>query len=231
MTFAKFVIAGVAGLAAAIMPFSAAHGQLALSQLIVELQPAGHVREDIEVSNNGPERAYVSVEPAEIVAPGTSSEKRRQEPDPEKLGLLVTPARMILEPGQRKLVRVAAIAPVLDRERVYRVTVKPVVGALASDKSGLKILVGYDMLVLVRPAQPRPNVVASRDGNSLTFRNEGNVSVELTEGKQCDPSGKQCIELPGKRLYPAAEWRQPLKSAGPVEYSIKSAGQIVRNRY
>jgi P pilus assembly chaperone PapD len=116
-----------------------------------------------------------------------------------------------------------------DRERVYRVTVKPVVGGIESEESGLKVLVGYDVLVLVRPAQSNPNVTASRSGQRLSFSNSGNVSVELINGRQCN-SG-QCTELPGKRLYPGASWTVELNSDSPAEYTLRSPGRSDRRVY
>lgn len=218
----------LAGLTVAGQP---ARAELILSQLVIDLGQGSKQRDDIEIWNKSDERAYVAIDPSEIINPGKAGEIRHQEPDPEKRGLLVSPARMILEPGQRKLVRIAAIGPRQDRERVYRVTVKPVVGELASTTSGLKLLVGYDVLVLLRPTNSRPNVTASRSAGSLTFRNEGNTSLELIDGKQCDSSGKACDELPGKRLYAGAQWTQKLKSSFPVEYTILSNGRSVRRKF
>lgn len=209
-------------LASALMAASPAQADVVLSQLIVELKPGGDLRQDVDVWNNSPEPAYVAAEPREILRAGTPAQAARIEPDPEKLGLLVAPARMILAPGQHKLLRIAAIGPNGQRERVYRVTVKPQVGKLASDKSGLKILVGYDVLVLVRPADARPSVVAERSADSMTFSNDGNVSVELAQGRQCDSSGGSCTALPGKRLYPGARWTQPLKWPTKVQYDVIS---------
>ena len=80
-----------------------ASADLVLSELIVELQPAKQVRDDVEIWNNSPERSYVAVEPREILKPGLPSQSEKRDPDPQKLGLLVSPSRMILEPGQRKL--------------------------------------------------------------------------------------------------------------------------------
>jgi P pilus assembly chaperone PapD len=208
-----------------------ARAGLVLSQMIVDLQPGKASRQDIEVWNNSPDSAYVAVEPSEILHPGSKSETRRQDPNPESLGLLVSPARLVLEPGQRKLVRLASIAPASDRERIYRVTIKPMVGAIASDQSGLKILVGYDVLVLARPAQPRAEVVGTRSGDTMTFRNSGNVSVELIEGRQCVSASKVCSELAGKRLYPGVEWSLQLKPGSRPEYLLKSPGQSVRKMF
>lgn len=207
---------------------AAAHGELVLSELIVELQPGKHVRDDLEVWNNAPERAYVAVEPREIINPSLNSQRDRRDPDPEKLGLLVSPSRMILEPGERRLLRIASLAPGSDQEHVYRVTVKPVVGGVDAKDSGLKLLVGYDVLVLVRPAQPVTNVSAVRIGKKLTFKNMGNVSVEIVDGKQCNASQAECTKLPGKRLYAGTSWTAELGSDGPAEYTLKSPGRTDR---
>jgi P pilus assembly chaperone PapD len=219
----------IAALAALAVPASA-KAEIVLSQLVVDLGAKADQRTDIEVWNTSEERAYVAAEPSEIVDAGRPGEQRRTEADPEKRGLLVSPNRMILEPGQRRLIRLAPIGPRGMTERVYRVTVKPVAGELHSEASGLKLLIGYDVLVLLRPLETRPNLSAVRSGNRITFRNDGNASVELIDGKQC-AADKSCVELPGKRLYAGAEWNQDLKSAAPVEYSVVSGGQSVRKTF
>jgi hypothetical protein len=84
--------------------------------------------------------------------------------------------------------------------------------------------------VLVRPAAAHPSVTGTRTGNRLTLRNDGNVSVELVRGRQCDSSGKACRDLPGKRLYAGAQWTQTLPTAGRVDYMVMSpAGQNPRS--
>jgi P pilus assembly chaperone PapD len=208
-----------------------AHAELVLSELIVDLQPGKQIREDVEVWNNSPERSFVAIEPREIVDASLPTQKIHLDPDPEKLGLLVSPSRMILEPGQRKLLRIASISGSADREHVYRVTVKPVVGGIKSDDSGLKIVVGYDVLVLVRPAQPLANVTASRTGRTLSFTNMGNVSVEVIDGRQCSARHEQCTQLPGKRLYPGASWTVDLPTDQPAEYMLKSPLGTERKTY
>lgn len=224
------VAAAAAVLAAAIAP-SAAKAQIVLSNLVVELSAGKEARQDVEVLNNGADRAYVAVEPAEIVNPGTPSETRRTDPDPEKLGLLVAPSRMILEAGQRKLVRIAGLGAPSDRERIYRVTVKPVVGPISADQTGLKVLIGYDVLVIVRPARPQASISVTKSGDTVTFHNDGNVSVELEQGRQCDSSGKACSDLPGKRLYAGAQWATQVKPGNRPEYTLRSPGQAVRKTF
>jgi len=216
---------GFAGLAAP------ARAELVLSDLVVDLQPGKNSRKDIELWNNSDERSYIEITPAEIVNPGQSSELRREAPNPEQLGLLVSPNRMILEPGQHKVVRIAAIAMPIDRERVYRITVKPVVGDISEGQSGLKVLVGYDVLAMVRPGNPVSKISGGREGRTLIVRNEGNSSAELLNGKQCGSVDKSCSALAGKRLYSGAEWRLQLPGDGPVEYSVKLGDQLSTVRF
>ncbi len=207
-----------------------ARAELVVSDLVVDLAAGSEPRKDVEVWNNSDERSYVEIAPLEVLNAGTPQEQRVREPDPEKLGLLVSPARMILEPQQRKVVRFARIVPAVAKERVYRVTVKPVVGEVTGEQSGLKVLVGYDVLVLVRPSNPQPVVRASREGNTLVLRNEGNSSVELMNGRQCQVTAS-CVELPGKRLYAGASWSQQLPGTGPVEYLVKEGKQSKPARF
>lgn len=214
-------------MAAGLIIPTAAQADLKLSQLIVELQQGNKTRDDIEVWNDGPERAFIAVEPREIIHPGTSVQTDRRDPDPEKLGLLVSPARLILEPGQRRLLRVAALTPSAQQERVYRVTVKPVAGELKASASGIKVLVGYDVLVLVRPSAPSIGVSASREGGELILRNGGNASVELVDGQQCNVQ-KQCSPLGGKRLYAGASWTIHLLPGRSAEFMVKGPGKEER---
>ena len=209
-------------LLAALVHATPARAELAVSQLIVELKPGSSRAHDVELFNESPDRSYVSIEPRQVIDPGTPKERRIALPDPEKLGILVSPTRLILEPRQRRTIRVAAIGPETERERVYRVTVKPVVGDVAGSETGLKLLVGYDLLVLVRPRTIRPVVEAKRFGSRVVIANHGNSSVELAEGKQCDTQGA-CRPLPGKRLYAGASWEHSMPLSTSGEYRVRTA--------
>lgn len=198
-----------------------AQAEMVLSQVIVDLLPGKPPRDDIEVWNNGPERMYVAADPFEIVNPGTADEKRIPAKDPEQSGLLVAPQRLVLEPGERRLVRVAAIGERPASDRVFRVAIKPVAGAVTAEQSALKLFVGYDALVLVRPAAFTGDIVGTRAGKTLTLRNAGNTGQELFDGKQCDAAGQDCRDLPARRLYPGVTWQQTLPFDTPVTYKAK----------
>ena len=209
--------------ALALLPVAPASAELSVSQLVVELKPGAARAADIELYNDSEERSYISVEPREIIAAGLGQENPLLSPDPGKLGLLVSPTRLVIEPGQRRRLRIAAVGPVPPRERVYRVTVKPVSGEVSGTQSGLKLLVGYDLLVLVRPPAGKPQLEIDRKAGTLTIANRGAASVELAEGKQCDAQGNSCKPLPGTRLYAGASWAQQLPMPGAGEYRVRSA--------
>ena len=205
-----------------LIPAAPASAELVISQLVVELDSRSRTA-DVEVLNASSEQSFVAIEPREILSPGTEVEKPVVTPDPGALGLLVSPKRMILEPNQRRTVRIAALGEVPSRERVYRVTIKPVAGDISGSESGLKLLVGYDLLVIARPNVSEVNITVSRAGGDILFTNSGNSSVELIDGKHCDSGGANCRTLPSKRLYAGATWRQPVQRNRRGQYRVRSA--------
>lgn len=210
-------------------PAGPAMGEMVLSQVIVDLLPAKPPRDDIEVWNDGDERLYVSAEPFEIRAAGTPAETRSPAGTPEESGLLVAPQRLILEPGERRTIRIALIGERPPSDRVFRVAIKPVAGPVSASTDALKVFVGYDTLVLVRPEGPTSEIEGQRAGRTLTLRNTGNTAQELFDGRQCDASGADCRALPAKRLYPGATWEQALPFDAEVTYR-SSIGPEVRER-
>ena len=109
----RFYACACVALALPVAPLAA---QIQVSQLIVELQPGKHDRQDVDVGNGGTVRAFVEIDPREILNPGSAPESARTDPDPEKLGLLVSPARVVLEPGEHRLIRIATLPAIADRE-------------------------------------------------------------------------------------------------------------------
>ncbi len=220
-----------AGLALLLVATSTlARAGLSVAPVIVDVQPNQPPRTDIELFNDGTETLYVVVEPSRIDDPGDAGEKRIRLADPQALGLLATPNRLVLEPGQRKFVRIALLLPPGDADRIYRVTVKPVTGEVKSGETGLKILIGYDLLVIQRPAKPEASIVASRAGDTLTLKNTGNTNVELFQGQQCDPQ-RHCTPLPGHRLYAGVSWSVPIKPGLPIDYAVKVGTKITAQHF
>jgi len=212
---------------------------IGLSQVIVDFSNSRTLRDDIWVINDGTERAYVAIDPAEIVNPGLSDETRVSEPDPEKRGLLVTPTRIVLEPKQRRMVRLVVIGN-REAERIYRVKIHPVIAPEETDKTqqapkksgiGIKLLTGYDMLVIVRPLKPVAKVSARRQGSDLVFNNTGNTNALLLNGTQCNASGQDCKNLPAMRLYAGASKTITTPYQTPVSYEVMAGAKRNKQKY
>lgn len=211
---------------AAVSVASQLHAELLLETLVVELNDDDAGVEDVEIYNDGDERMFVSVEPSRIEKPGLTS-SRITDPDPEALGLLASPSKLILEPGQRKLIRLASLSNISDSEEVYRVLVRPVPAPDEPDQTGLNIMVGYDLLVLVRPEETKRALSGEIENGALTVRNLGNASLELLSGEVCtERTGDQCAPLPGKRLYADQSWTVPVEGAARVKYFVKYADGV-----
>jgi Mat/Ecp fimbriae periplasmic chaperone len=234
MTHARTSLRVGLGVAVAVLAaFSAAPARagLVLSKVVLDMHPGRPSFDDIEIWNDGSERMYVLAEAAEILAPGKPDQLRVLRPDPSVSGLLVAPQRVVLEPGQRRTIRVSAVAVRGASDRVYRVAIKPVAGPVSAEASALKVLVGYDTLVLYRPAIPSGDLVATREGRRLTIRNQGNTAVEIFDGKQCDAAKADCRKLIATRLYAGARVEQDLPFDTPVEYQVSDGRRTISKRF
>lgn len=222
-------------IAAALALPSVAAAEMLLDKVIIDFKQSTGQRSDIEVTNTGKENMYVLVEPAEILNPGTEGQSRVVHKDPRKLGLLVTPNRLVLAPGQAKLVRLSLLSRPTDRDRIYRVKIRPVVGELVASRTALKIIVGYDTLVIARPLKAGSELTGKREGRKLTLHNPGNSNVLIMEARQCKtkkaevkkpPAKRDCVSLPTRRLYAKQKWSIDLPLDLPAELKVRFATGI-----
>lgn len=225
-----------------------AHAQLSINKLWVEFERGALPRTDLVIRNDSKDRYYITVKAFEIVEPGTEKEARVELADPEQLGLLVTPNRLVLEPGAARSVRLVSLNHGLTRDRVYRVLVTPQIGSIEGvarpkqDESALavKLLAAYDVLVLARPEDPQPKIEATRTPGELTLRNVGNSNVLLSDGKVCPSEdarspgdGDACKTLESVRLYPGNVLKIPLARASDIvtmqeRYALKDNGKQIK---
>ncbi len=210
---------------AVITPLSPVSASMVLSEAILHFEPGKPLRKDIEVENVGDEILYVQVIPTIVKNPGTENEAREEIKDPRKAGLLVSPNKLVVPPKGRKLVRFVVLNQPTESDAVYRVTFKPISNAILPEENqvGVKIVIAYQVLVLVQPPKPEPDLVVKREGNILNFKNNGNTNVLLREGKQCPSetsTDEECEILRGNRLYAGNEWSVDLPLDQPVEYYL-----------
>jgi P pilus assembly chaperone PapD len=192
-----------------------------VNPVVVIFEPRAPQEVIITVTNSGDRVTYVTAQAREVMARGETDEKLRVDPDPTTLGLIATPARLVLESGERRGVRVVAINPPGPDDRVWRVKIAPVSGRLKSGQSGVAFLIGYDALIIQRAANPTVNISGTRAGKTLTLRNTGNSFAMISEIKHCT-APTQCTKLPDtKRLYGGQIWSVTLPDeGGGVEVSI-----------
>lgn len=207
-----------------------ADAQISVSEMVVDIMPDRPLH-DLVVGNAGDEVAYVEVEVIEIVNPGTPEQTFIEGRAPAESGLLATPNRLVLNPGERALVRIAPVSRLPDRDRVYWVRVRPVVGAIESETSVIHVLFGYDVLTIVRPPTVEVAYSVERIGTTIRAVNHGNTMVELAYGEQCDAEGVNCVEAPGKRLYAGLEWSAELTRDAPVQYTVTEVDETFKQEW
>ncbi|MDY6943404.1 MAG: fimbria/pilus periplasmic chaperone [Pseudomonadota bacterium] len=222
MGFYKNMAIAIGGLLF-VMSVGPVFGEMALNRAIIDFVPGSSNREDVEIQNTGTDPLYVNVSVFEVMSPGLSAETRVELNDPNQLDLLVSPRKMVIQPGAIRLMRVVNLTPPGERERIYRVNVTPAVGELTREQAGLKLIVGYELLVIVRPTNPKPLLDVNRRDNVLSVRNRGNSNVLFFNGELCSPAGT-CVPLPTKRIYAGASWTLTLTASGEVRYYQQTMG-------
>ncbi|MGY8996679.1 MAG: fimbrial biogenesis chaperone [Alphaproteobacteria bacterium] len=209
---------------------SQVQAQVSVSRLIIDIGPDSE-REDIVVGNIGEEVAYVEIEISEYLNPGTPEETVVVRDSPRELGILASPNRMVLQPGEKAILRLAVIERPDDIDRVFKITVTPVVGEIESSENAIKFVYAYGLVIILRPADPQPNVTVSRDGRMLSAVNAGNTMVQFGFGVQCDPTGANCVDIANKRVYPNSTWEYELAYDTPVTFKVKTMAEVIESTY
>lgn len=211
---------------------TASHADMSLDRSILVFDTDTAPRQDVEITNSSGENLYLETEILLVSQPGTEQETREQVLDPDAIELLVTPARMIVPPGARRLLRVVYLGDPPEVDRIYRVNVRPVVGQVEADATAVKVIVAYQLLIIIRPDNPQPELVWQREGRQLEFSNRGNSNILLFNSVQCPPAGGDCVDLnTARRLYAGNDWSLELPFDAPVEFTTGVGQRNVRQRF
>lgn len=201
-----------------------------VTSAIVEFSKDTPPQQDIEIISRSRDNDYIVAELIEVINPGASNEIRRPVTDAAQSHLLVTPDRTILGGGSRKTIRFVLLKPLDDQEHIYRVAIKPVVkGVENNSQIGLKILLGYEILVILRPQEMKPSYQVVRQGNSLTLTNNGNTNIVLQNGQQCT-AANQCSMSPTIRSYAGQSVTETLPYNTAVSYSVWNGQEVVEKQ-
>lgn len=215
---------------------TAASAQLAIDRLWVDMDDGRASRADLVVRNESPDVYYITVTASEILAPGTPTEERKVLTDPEALGLLVTPNRLVLRPDEMRAIRVVSLNADLATDRIYRVNVTPQIGELSlADEAGqdrgiaLKLLAAFDVLVTVRPKASESSLRARRMGSTLRLVNEGNTNLLLLQGSVCPASGNSLSDETrahylAQKPIPEESVAEEAAQGGPAELVLDEQG-------
>jgi len=225
-----FRVAGAILLAVGCLAARPALAQISVSEMVIDILPDRPLH-DLIVGNVGDEVAYVQIDIIEIVDPGTPEQTFVEGMDTAQAGLLATPNRLVLNAGERAVVRIAPVSRLENRDRVYWVRVKPVVGAIEADQSVIHVLFGYDVLTIVRPPELVLDYIVERTGTTIRAVNNGNTMVELAYGKQCASEEADCVNAPGKRLYAGLDWSAQLPIDGPVQYTVTVVDESFKQEF
>jgi P pilus assembly chaperone PapD len=221
----KYIFAAITCLALALIAGLDASAQLAIDKLWIDFENPSDTRGDLLLVNESQDRYYIDVTSFEIVNPGTEEEERVTYADPEELGLLVTPNRMILDPGQSRSLRVIRIPGDMSSDRVYRVRIEPKLGDISAEgfeserTMVIKLLTAYEVLVTSRPRNAAADIAPVREDGAIKLTNSGNTNALIYDVYLCeagiepDEEGTNCNKVSTRRLHPGNEWTIPTETA------------------
>jgi len=163
----------------------------------------------LTVTNNGSDKAYVKTEVREILFPNTPREKEVVVSGTEESDLIASPARFIVPPNGTKKVRLVFLNPV-EKERVFRVYVSPVVDAKEQAELGrtlnnesasaskaqapggvrttVSISISWGALIRLLPDHPRIAWKGEIRDGLFYLINSGNVRFHVSHVENCQDS-------------------------------------------
>lgn len=189
------------------LPFTV-YANISVSPMIVDLvgkeADAEIAVKNFDIKNN----AYIEITPYRLSNPANHAAPKERARHPEKDGIVVFPAKLVLLPGQTQFVRIVKTAKALASDQIYEVDFIPKVSThLISQKRpdgvtlGVRVIVGYGARVTLRPDLPLPSLSIKRIKNDLIIKNTGNTTLSITSCTQQVASKKTEIPLPAYTLF------------------------------
>jgi hypothetical protein len=170
-------------------------------------------KQTFDVINLMPEKdAYFNIVINEVLEPSKISQSPMAVvEDPIASGLLVSPSRSVIKAGEgRKSVSVLNLNQNITKERVYRIDVSPAIsGVKEVSKAQVKVLVGYDVLVHLQPADAEIQYQKGMKGERFTLTNTGNAHFVATNGMACIDDTDECVTFPEWYVYPGITMTVP----------------------
>ncbi len=203
-----------------------------VSTLRVDFSADGNRYQDVFVQNMGDEIAYINISLFKRTDPAHDVNKIISDEggDPKLFGLVATPSKMALDPGQTKRIRLLNLTNGQNQtDLVYGLSVLPVAppierapsAANLNNAGQVTIISAYIIGVYILPKNPVVNLNLKRAGNILTISNTGNTNAFLdqcTQAPSTPVSAKTNNTCPDLRIYGQSSKTITLPAAAPVSY-------------
>ncbi len=170
---------------------------------------------NVSVRNSADRPLPVATRVMLLEKPGTKEEWEVPSED-----VVVSPKTFLLPPKGQRVVRILLKNPKRDVEKAYRAYFTPTIPKddEKADMEGLKtgseeqqigltVATAMGILLFAEPNDAREDLDWERKGRSLTFTNNGNVNVLVSDVLSCTRSATEtedtCVKIPpiGKRIY------------------------------
>ncbi len=209
--------------------FGATASQIRLDNHDVVFNNNEKTKKVVTVYNIDPKTpAYVDIVVNEVLEPSLVTKSPMKKYDtPKESGLFVSPGKMaIIEGVKSETLSIININQKLDKERVYRIDVRPVISGFEKKANmSVKVLMAYDIVVHVQPDNPYIAYDYLFDDNKLMLKNTGNARFYLSNGKACNQAD-ECTDMPKGYVY--SDYTSQLSVANDttyVSYDLVMSGQ------
>lgn len=206
-----------------------ANAVIKVSTLHVDFMPGEQQFQDVFIQNVGTDVEYVDVSLFKRTDPVKNPEQvlSSSGQNPETFGMVVTPNKLAISPGQTKRIRLLNLTRGNKTDAVYGVRVLPVPAPIQATKDNadqhaagqVEIISAFVVGVYVLPAHPHVDLSLTRTGNQLVIENKGNTNALLDGGQQCTSDSKPvCTKVEPVRIYGDSKVQITLAKSLPVTY-------------
>ena len=220
----KFCLVCAAFLLAPLTLPGAASAQLRVDRVVEILDLESRGRADFEFSNPSDGTMYLSTRVFEVPEPHLSMEMV-EFTDPRAAPLLASPREFVLGPEDSRLVRVFTTAPPGEVDRVYRVRVEPRADEIEPEASGVRVVLGYELLVIQPAAERRMDIDVQRSDTQLVITNNGNSFAYFDQIHVCQDADP-CANLGAHRVYAGERLELELPHGGEVRLRYSNGDLI-----
>lgn len=207
---------------------------LSASKLEMDFASKGAKSQFLQIRNAGDRTAYVAIDVSRVENLGTRKIKLIRNKNPKKLGLLVTPTKLVLKVGKSKKIRLTNLTQAGDKDIFFRVNangIRPPKKTEETKEVGiglqLNVGIGTSTLVIVRPKVMKPEVKIKQIKHKLLFINTGNTTIQISNLSQCRDE-KDCKGMGAITLYPGTERTRDVaykNSSSVLSYAVIAASQ------